>query len=96
VSNSSNLSSSSYVGQAEVSQQSTQSHLLHWPGLELRLVEDTPSHSRHHDRGELKLRSLLSESSRHTTHRSPEVHERRPSVSTSVTSVTCQDRRFCG
>jgi hypothetical protein len=27
------------------------------------------------DRGELQLRSLLSESSRHTTHRSPEVHE---------------------
>jgi hypothetical protein len=91
-------SSSSYVGQVEVSQQSRQSHLLHWLGPDLRLVEDTPGHSRHHDRGELQLRSLLSESSRLTTHRSPKVHEQRPSVSTSLTSITCPGRRFgaCG
>jgi hypothetical protein len=82
-------SNNNYVGPAEVNQQSRQSHLLHWLGPDLGLVEDTPSHSRHHDRGELQLRSSLSESSRHTTHRSPEVHEQRPSVSTSVTSVTC-------
>jgi hypothetical protein len=69
------VSSSSYVGQSEVSQQSRQSHLLHWPGPNLGLMEDTPSHSRHYDRGELQLRSLLSESSRQTTHRSLEVHE---------------------
>jgi hypothetical protein len=31
------------------------------------------------------------ESSRHSTPRSPEVHEQRPSESTSVTSVTCRD-----
>jgi hypothetical protein len=62
---------SSYDGQAGVSRQSIQSHLLHLPGPVLGLVEDTPSHSRLRDRGELQLRSLLSESSRrHTTHRS--------------------------
>jgi hypothetical protein len=72
VSNSSSLSSSSsYDGQVGISRQSRQSHLLHLPGLALGLVEDTPSHSRLRDRGELYLRSLLSESSRrHTTHRS--------------------------
>jgi hypothetical protein len=93
VSSSSRLSSSnsSYVAQAEVSsQQSRQSHLPHWPGPDLGLVEDTLSRSRHHAKGELQLRSSLSESSRLTTHRSPEVHEQRPSESTSVTSVTCQ------
>jgi hypothetical protein len=69
-------SSSNYVAQAEVSsQQSRQSHLPHWTGPDLRLVEDTLSRSRHHARGELQLRSSLSDSSRHTTHTSPEVHE---------------------
>jgi hypothetical protein len=95
----SSSSSSSYVTQAEVSsQQSRHSHLPHWPGLDLKLMEDTLSRSRHHARGELQLRSSLSESSRHTIHRSPEVHEQRPSVSTSVTFVTCPGRRFgaCG
>jgi hypothetical protein len=83
-------SSSSYVAQAEVSsQQSRQSHLPHWPGPDLGLVADTLSRSRHHARGELQLRSSLSESSKLTTHRSPEVHEQRLSKSTSVTSVTC-------
>jgi hypothetical protein len=54
-SSSSRLSgSSSYVAQAEVSsQQSRQSHLPHWPGPDLGLVEDTLSRSRHHARGEL-------------------------------------------
>jgi hypothetical protein len=94
---SSSSSSSNYIAQAEVSsQQSRQSHLPHWSGPDLRLVEDTLSRSRHHARGELQLRSSLSESSRHTTHRSPEVHEQRPSESTSVTSVIFQGRRFTG
>jgi hypothetical protein len=97
VSSSSRLSSSSYVAQAEVSsQQSRQSHLPPRPGPDLGLVEDTLSRSRHHARGELQLRSSLSESSRLTTHRSPEVHEQSPSESTYVTSVTCQGRRFGG
>jgi hypothetical protein len=62
----------------------------------LGLVEDTLSRSRHHARGEPQLRSSLSESSRLTTYRSLEVHEQRPSESTSVTSVTFQGRRFGG
>jgi hypothetical protein len=96
VSNNSSLSSSSnYDGQARVSRQSRQSHLLPLPGPVLRLVEDTPSHSRLRDKGELQLRSLLTESSRrHTTHRSPEVHRQRLSVCTSVTCDTCLGRRF--
>jgi hypothetical protein len=90
-------SDSSYIAQAEVSsQQSRQSHLPHWPGPDLGLVEDTLSRSRHHARGELQLRSSMSESGRHMTPRSSEVHEQRPSESTSVTSVTCQGRRFGG
>jgi hypothetical protein len=91
VSSSSSLSSSNsrYDGQAGVSRQSRQSHRLHLPGPVLGLVEATPSHSRLRDIGELQLRSLLSESSRHTTHRSPEVPEKRLLVSTSVTSDTC-------
>jgi hypothetical protein len=88
-------SSSSYDGQAGVSRQSRQSHLLHLPGLVLGLVEDTPSQSRLRDRGELQLGSLLSESSRrHTTHRFPEVHGHRLLAYTSVTCDTCPGRRF--
>jgi hypothetical protein len=87
-------SSRRYDGQAGVNRQSRQSHRLHLPGPVLGLVEATPSHSRLRDRGELQLRSLLSESSRHTTHRSLEVPEQRLSVSTSVTFDTCPSRRF--
>jgi hypothetical protein len=43
VSSSSLSSSTSYDDQAEVSRPSRQSHLLHWPGSVLGLVEDTPS-----------------------------------------------------
>jgi hypothetical protein len=69
-------SSSSDVAQVEgTGQQSRQSHLPHWPGPALGLVEDTLSRSRHHASGELQLRSSLSGSSRHSTPRSPEVHE---------------------
>jgi hypothetical protein len=93
-SNNSLSSSSSYDGQAGVSRQSRQSHLLHLPDPVLRLVEDTPSHSRLRDRGEMQLRSLSSESSRHSTHRFPEVHGKRLSVYTSVICDTCPGRRF--
>jgi hypothetical protein len=59
-------------------------------------VEDTLSRSQHHARGDLQFRSSLSESSRLTTHKSPKVHEQMPLESTSMTSVTCQGRRFGG
>jgi hypothetical protein len=69
-------SSSSHVAQAEgTSQQSRQIHLPHWPGQDLRHEEVTLSLSRHLVRGELPWRSSQRESSRHTTHRSPEVHK---------------------
>jgi hypothetical protein len=48
--------SSSYGVQAEVSRQSRQRHLLHLPGPVLGHMEDTHSHSRLRDRGELQLR----------------------------------------
>jgi hypothetical protein len=62
---SSRLSSSSHVGQAEGTRpQSSQRHLPHCPGLDLGHAVVTHSHSRHRDRGELQQRSSQRESSR--------------------------------
>jgi hypothetical protein len=93
-SSSSLISSSSYDDQVGVSRQRRQSHLLHLPGPVLVHVEDTHRRSRLRDRGDLQLRRSLSEGSRHTTHRFPEVHRQRLSVCTSATCGTCPGRRF--
>jgi hypothetical protein len=89
-------SSSSHDGQAEgTSQQSRQSHLPHWPGPDLGHEEVNPA----------AADTASEESCRRGAHRAgaagtrpqiPEVHEQRPSESTSVTFVTCQGRRFGG
>jgi hypothetical protein len=82
---SSSSHNSSYDVQARVSKQSRQRHLLHLPGPVLRLVEDTHSHSRFRDIGELQLKRLLSVSSRFTSLRFPEVHGQGMLVFTSTT-----------
>jgi hypothetical protein len=87
---------SSYDVQAGVSRQNRQSHLLHLPGPVLGLVENTHSHSRLLDRGELLLRRLLSVSSKLTSLTYPEVHGQRRSMFTSATYGTCPGRRFGG
>jgi hypothetical protein len=87
-------SSSCYDGQAGVNRQSRQSYLVRLPGPVLGHVEDTHRHSRLRNRGELQLRRSLSESSRHTTHRFPEVHGQRLSACTSATCGTFPGRRF--
>jgi hypothetical protein len=90
-------SSSSHVGQADVTRpQSRQSHLPHWPGPDVGHEDVILSRSRHHVRGELQQRSSHRESSRLPIPSYPEDHEPRLSKSISVTSVTCRGRRFDG
>jgi hypothetical protein len=88
---------SSYNVQAVVSRQSSQRQLLLLHALVLGLVVDT--HSRYRGRGEQRLSSWLSSSSRHSQFRGqsfPVVHEQRLSACASVIYGTCPDRRSGG